>query len=117
MNPIFCFLLFIILFISCNTNEKVRKITFVNNSRLNIDSVIVTTKGVNLKLNNFISRVEKTVSYSIEKNDFTEQIFVAKIFVKDSLVSIQQFGYFDNIGMLPSEMKISIEKNLKLKTL
>lgn len=101
-----------LLGLSCK-NPVATKITVINKSDFIIDSLKISTYGLNLNLKNI--KREDTISYDavIDFKDY-EGNFLTMLSVKDSITKVGQFGYFANENDIKPRYTITVNKNLTI---
>lgn len=101
--------------ISCHSKTGNTKISLYNRTVFNLDSVKVTSYGVNLKFENIKpnQKIDKTFYFGY--NGDMEGAFNIEIFIKDSLKSSSGFGYFENSHDIKQNYNVTIFDDLKIK--
>ena len=116
MNLVLNHLIFCMLVASCNINaQKTCTISISNNSSQKIDSIKITSYGLNAAFANLppYEKAEKTVT--IDYDEKYEGAFVMLIYVKDSVKGQATFGYFSSASDIKSKYQIEILNDFRIK--
>lgn len=116
MNFFFNSLIIYVFLSGClTTNQKKCSISVFNNSSEKIDSIKITTYGLNMVFNNLSPDMKAKKVVSIEQNRNGEGAFLISIYIKDSVVGQGTFGYYFVYSDIKPKYDIEIQKNFSFR--
>lgn len=104
------------LLTACNSKgAKQCAFTVINSTPYRLDSVRITSNGLNGLLTNLQPGEKTQKSFPMSYSGSYEGAFLASVFVKDSAVSRRTFGYFSNGGDIKADYTIEIGEGFTIK--
>jgi hypothetical protein len=116
MNTAIAYFIILVSFISCNTNaQKSCDFSIQNNTLYLIDSIKLTSYGVNRLIEDILpgKKVEETIL--INYTGQYEGAFLVTIYVKDSIKNQKTFGYFSNAKDIKPKYSLEVYNNFAVR--
>ncbi len=101
--------------IACKSEIDNTKISLHNKTIFSIDSVKITSYGVNFKFENVKPNQKVDKKFNFSHNGIKKGAFYIEVFVKDSLKNSSSFGYFDNPVSIKQYYNVTIYDDYKIK--
>lgn len=112
----FCLLACLSLLLACSMNYKKQGSFIVSNqSNFKLDSVRITSYGVDVPFGNLNPGERAHEEFSMEDTSATvEGAFLVKVYTKDT-VWAQTFGYFPNTSYIKSAYGVAVLDDYRIK--
>ncbi len=105
-----------IILAGCNeTAQKSCNISILNNTTQKLNSVKITSYGLNAAFTNLLPNEKVEKVFQIDYFGKYEGAFLVSIFVKDSIKSQVGFGYYSNSSDIKSKYFIEILPDFSIK--
>ncbi len=116
MNYSLACLISFFLFFWCNTKaQKNCNISIYNNTSYNIDSIRLSSYGVNYLFKELTPRKKIEKNISVKYSGKYEGVFLLTIYVKDSIKNQTTFGYYANADDIKPRYSIELYDNFLIK--
>lgn len=95
--------------------QKTCSLSVLNKSNVKIDSIKITTYGLNTTFSNVLPKKKVEKNIDIQYAGEYEGSFLARIYVKDSIKSQMTFGYYSNSNEIRPSYHIEILDDFTIK--